>query len=100
VEAELPERGVELELAAGHSFDLLAEALECLLQLVPELTFRLFSRKIIPVVHVLMLAQVCSDFADFSVELKERFKSDKLLFIFKSITCAHLGSLTGYGGQK
>ena len=72
--AELPERGVELQLAASHALHLLAEALEGLLQLVTELSLGLFGREVVSVVHVLVLAQVRRDFADLGVELQRERK--------------------------
>ena len=69
-----PERRIELELSFGHRLDLLAEALEGLLQLVTELSLGLFGREVVSVVHVLVLAQVRRDFADLGVELQRERK--------------------------
>lgn len=70
--SEFSERRVELQLAASGALHLLAESLEGLLQLVTQLALGLFGGEVVAVVHVLVLAQVGSDFADFSVELQER----------------------------
>ena len=48
---------------------LVAEALECLLQLSSQLPLCLFGGEVVPVVHVLMLAQVRRDLAHLRVEL-------------------------------
>ena len=76
--AELPERGVELQLAASHALHLLAEALEGLLQLVTELSLGLFGREVVSVVHVLVLAQVRRDLTDLGVELPSERKKQGL----------------------
>ncbi len=41
----------------------------CLLQFVPELPFSLLGRQVVPVVHVLMLAQVSRNLSHLSVKL-------------------------------
>ena len=48
---------------------LVAEALECLLQLSSQLSLCLLGGEVVPVVHVLMLAQVRRDLAHLRVEL-------------------------------
>ena len=70
-----PERRIELELSFGHRLDLLTEALEGLLQFVPELSLGLFGREVVSVVHVLVLAQVRRDLTDLGVELPSERKN-------------------------
>ena len=56
-----------------NAFNFFAESFERLLQFVSQFSFSLFSRKIVSVVHVLVLAQVSRDLAHFSVELQKYF---------------------------
>ena len=67
--AEFPEWLVEIDGVLGDGLDLFAEAFEGALQFVPQLPLGLLSSQVIPVMHVLMLAQVRRDFADLRVEL-------------------------------
>ena len=69
VEAELPEGHVELQHVLGDRRDLVREALEGLLELVPQLSLSLLGREVVAVVHVLVLAQVGGDLAHLGVEL-------------------------------
>ena len=56
-----------------NAFNFFAESFECLLQFVSQFSFSLFSREVVSVVHVLVLAQVSRDLAHFSVELQKYF---------------------------
>ena len=69
VESQLSEGHVKLQVSLGDGLHFVAEALEGLLQLVPELPLRLLGSQVVPVMHVLVLAQVRGDLADLSVEL-------------------------------
>lgn len=66
---EVSERHLELQLLFSQRLHLLDEVLEGRLELVPHLPLHLLGVQVVPVVHVLVFAQVCGDFADLRVEL-------------------------------
>ena len=67
--AKVTEGRVKLEGALGHLLHLVAEALEAALELVSQLSLRLLRCEVVTVVHVLMLAEVRSDFSNLENSL-------------------------------
>ena len=68
-ESKVTEGRLKLQGSFGHGFHLVAEPLEALLQLVPELPLGLLGGQVVPVVHVLMLAQIGGDLSHLCVKL-------------------------------
>ena len=67
--AKVTEGRVKLEGALGQLLHLVAEALEAALELVSQLSLRLLRCEVVTVVHVLMLAEVRSDFSNLENSL-------------------------------
>lgn len=64
------QNGVHSKIKSSSSSYFFAKRLEGGFQLVPELSFGLFGCQIVPVVHVLVFAEIRGDFSDFGVELQ------------------------------
>lgn len=69
---QVSEGHLELQLLLGQRLHLLDEVLEGGLELVPHLALHLLGVQVVPVVHVLVFAQVCGDLPDLRVELDVR----------------------------
>lgn len=72
---QVSEGHLELQLLSSQRLHLLDEVLEGRLQLVPHLPLHLLCVQVVPVVHVLVLAQVCGDLSHLRVELDVRVAS-------------------------
>lgn len=72
VSPQVSEGHLELQLLLGQRLHLLDEVLEGRLELVPHFPLHLLCVEVVPVVHVLVLAQVRGDLAHLRVELDVR----------------------------
>lgn len=66
---QVSEGHLELQLLFSQRLHLLNEVLEGRFELVPHLSLHLLGIQVVPVVHVLVFAQVGGDLADLSVKL-------------------------------
>lgn len=89
VSPQVSEGHLELQLLLGQRLHLLDEVLESRLELVPHFALHLLRVQVVPVVHVLVLAQVRGDLAHLRVELDVRVAP----------LAEHDGVLEGRGGE-